>query len=66
MQDGIYTDLGVRISPFAMLDIYEVDIRVSPNEHASAYVRGTIDDRVYIEVGGTKIEKQAVKTGAVL
>jgi hypothetical protein len=36
--------VNVRISPFAMLDILDVDISVSPNEHATANVRGTIDE----------------------
>ena len=35
---------GLWVSPFAMLDILSADIRVAPNEHATATIKGTIDE----------------------
>jgi len=35
---------GIWISPLSMLDILNVDICVLPNEHATADIRGTIDE----------------------
>jgi hypothetical protein len=38
--------VNIRVSPFAMLDILDVEIRASLNEHASARVRGTISEEL--------------------
>ena len=37
---------GLRVSPFAMLDILTADIDVAPNEHATAKIRGTINEEM--------------------
>ncbi|MDR0491455.1 MAG: hypothetical protein LBH28_09470 [Oscillospiraceae bacterium] len=44
MQNGLRDGPGIRVSPFAMLDILEANIRIAPNEHATADIRGTIDE----------------------
>lgn len=38
--------VNLQVSPFAMLDILALDILVTPNEHATASVCGTIDEKL--------------------
>ncbi|MDR0469900.1 MAG: phage late control D family protein [Peptococcaceae bacterium] len=45
-QSGPRIGSGIWVSPFAMLDVLDVDIHVSPNEHATANIRGTIDEKM--------------------
>lgn len=51
--------LGVWIDPFAMVDIMEAELRITPNEHAIAHIRGTIDEELeseYLSLAQTDLE----------
>ncbi|MDR2420680.1 MAG: phage late control D family protein [Oscillospiraceae bacterium] len=44
MSENAALGVNVRVAPFDMLDILALDISAAPNEHATATVRGTIDE----------------------
>jgi hypothetical protein len=44
MSENAALAVNVRVSPFAMLDVLDLEITAAPNEHATARVRGAIDE----------------------